>query len=115
MGILPEHVRYRRTEGFVARTIAGETVLVPIRQRLGDLESIYTMNEVATFIWERLLEPATVAQIAAAVKEEFEADPVEIRRDVEDFLGQLISLQAIRAIDESPDVPGPMPPKQSPR
>lgn len=111
MGSLPEGIRYRRSEDFVARAIAGETVLVPIRQRLGDLESIYTMNEVATFIWERLLEPATVAQIAAAVKEEFEADPVEIRRDVADLLGQLVSLRAVRPIDEQPGIPGPMPPK----
>jgi hypothetical protein len=114
MESLPEGIRYRRSEDFVARTIAGETVLVPIRQQLGDLESIYTMNEVATFIWDRLAEPATAAQIAAAVEAEFASDPAAIPRDVEDFLAHLISLQAIRAIDESPDVPGPMPPKQSP-
>lgn len=110
MGSLSENVRYRRSEDFIARTIAGETVLVPIRQRLGDLESIYTMNEVATFIWERLAEPVTVAQIAAAVEAEFAGDSIAIRGDMEDFLGQLISFQAIRAIDERPDIPGPMSP-----
>jgi hypothetical protein len=110
MGSLPENVRYRRTEDFVARTIAGETVLVPIRQRLGDLESIYTLNDVATFIWERLAEPSTVAQIAAAIEAEFAGDPATIRRDMEDFLGHLINLQAVRAIDERPDHSASRPP-----
>jgi hypothetical protein len=115
MGSLPADVRLQRSQDFVARKIAGETVLVPIRQRLGDLESIYTMNEVATFIWERLAEPITLAQIADAVESEFAGDSVVIRRDMEDFLGQLISLQAIRAIDEQSDNPDPMPPTQPPR
>jgi hypothetical protein len=113
MRSLPEHVRYRRTEDFVARRIAGETVLVPIRQRLGDLESIYTMNEVATFIWERLTEPITVAEIATAVETEFAGDSRAIRRDMEEFLPILIGLQAIGSIDERLDIPSPMPPISS--
>lgn len=99
MGSLPDDGCYRRSEEFVARTIAGETLLVPIRQRLGDLESIYTLNDVATFIWERLAKPATVAEIAAAVEEAFAGKPTEIRDDVEDFLGQLLNLRAIRSDD----------------
>ena len=110
MGSLPKHVRFRRSEDFVARKIAGETVLVPIRQRHGDLESIYTMNEVATFIWERLAEPITLAQIAFAVESEFAGDSAAIRQDTEQFLGQLVSLRAIRAIDERSDSPEPRPP-----
>ena len=110
MGSLPEHVRFRRSEDFVARKIAGETVLVPIRQRLGDLESIYTMNEVATFIWDQLAEPITLAQVSAAIESEFAGDPAAIRQDVEEFVGQLISLQAIRAIDEQSAGHEPRPP-----
>jgi coenzyme PQQ synthesis protein D (PqqD) len=115
MGSLPADVRFQRSQDFVARKIAGETVLVPIRQRLGDLESIYTMNEVATFIWERLAEPITLVQIAAAVEAEFAGGSVVIRRDMEDFFGQLVSLQAIQAIDERPDNPDPIPPTKHPR
>jgi coenzyme PQQ synthesis protein D (PqqD) len=105
----PDHARYQRSEEFVARTIAGETVLVPIRQRLGDLESIYTLNEVATFIWERLADQATVVGVAAAVEAEFAGDPSQIRLDLEEFLGQLVALGAIRPIDGTYDAPGPTP------
>lgn len=96
---LPENARYQRTEEFVARTIAGETVLVPIRRQIGDLESIYTLNEVATFIWERLAEPSTVAEIALALEEAFTGDPAEMRRDLGEFLTELLDLGAIRPAD----------------
>ena len=38
----------------VDRNIAGEVILVPIRNNVGDLESIYTLNETAARIWELL-------------------------------------------------------------
>jgi hypothetical protein len=105
MSTLSDFTRYHRNEDFVARKIAGETVLVPIRQQLGDLESIYTLDEVATFIWERLVEPLTIAAVVAAVEDAFEGDPAQIREDVEEFLGQLLTLHAIRPKEERPDVP----------
>lgn len=111
MDTLPDNARYRRTEEFVGRAIAGETVLVPIRQQIGDLESIYTLNEVATLIWERLAGPATVAEIAAALEEAFAGDPAEIRRDLEEFLGQLLSLRAIQSIDVQSGPIDPTPPR----
>ena len=102
MGILSDSARILRNEDFVARKIAGETVLVPVRQRLGDLESIYTLNEVATFIWERLAEESTIADIATALEETFSCEPAGIRRDLEEFLGQLLSLGAVRPVDVPP-------------
>jgi len=89
-------VRYQRTEEFVARVIAGETVLVPIRRQIGDLESIYTLNEVATFIWERLAEPSTAAEIALALDGAFAGDPAEMCSDLGIFLAELLDLGAIR-------------------
>jgi len=104
---LSEDVRYQRTEEFVARAIAGETVLVPIRRQIGNLESIYTLNEVATFIWERLAEPFTVAEIALALEDTFTGDPAEMRRDLGEFLAELLNLGAIRPADGH----GPTPPQ----
>jgi hypothetical protein len=99
MTTLSENVRYQRTEAFVARAIAGETVLVPIRRQIGDLESIYTLNEVATFIWERLATPSTMAEIALALEDTFAGDPAEMRTDLSAFLTEILDLGAIRPAD----------------
>lgn len=94
-----DDVRYQRTQEFVARAIAGETVLVPMRRQIGDLESIYTLNEVATFIWERLAQPATATEIALALDDAFTGDPIEIRADLDAFLRTLLDLGAVTPVD----------------
>ncbi len=84
----------------MSRTVAGETILVPIRERLGDLESIYTLNPVATFVWEHLAQPASLAELTAAALAAFDADPDEVRRDLQDFMSTLTTLRAVRALVE---------------
>ena len=38
---------YQKDPDMVSREIAGEVILVPIRRNVGDLESVYTLNETA--------------------------------------------------------------------
>ncbi len=59
----------------VARVVAGETLIVPVRAKVGDLASIYNFNGTGTLIWKFLESPRTVAELAAAVVEEYEVDP----------------------------------------
>jgi len=101
---LPDAIRYQRSEEFIARTIAGETVLVPIHRQIGDLESIYTLNAVATFIWERLTRPTTTAEISLALQAAFTGDPTEMRADLDEFLRELLDLGAIKPVDEPSSV-----------
>jgi hypothetical protein len=111
VGRLPDAARYQLTDEFVARAIAGEIVLVPLRQQIGQLEDLYTMNEVAAFIWERLAEQRTVGQIAAALEATFAADPAEMRRDLEEFLEALLAIRAIRPSEPAPGGLDPTPPR----
>ena len=46
--------RYAKDPNMVFRDIEGEMILVPIRRRTADLESIYTLNETGARIWELL-------------------------------------------------------------
>ena len=39
---------YVRASSVVSRVIAGETLIVPVRGGVGDLASIYSLNEVAS-------------------------------------------------------------------
>ena len=99
MDSISDSLRYQRNQDFVFRSIAGESVLVPIRQRLGDLESIFTLDEVATCIWERLAAPASLDEIVGAIEEQFERNRDAIREDAEEFLQALLTLDAIRSVE----------------
>ena len=73
-------------ESVVARVVAGETLIVPVRAKVGDLASIYSFNGTGSLIWKLLESPRTVAELATAVAQEYEVEPAQAERDVTDFV-----------------------------
>jgi hypothetical protein len=86
---------YIRSEAVVARIVAGETLVVPIRSSVGDLASIYSFNGTGTFIWKLLETPRAVAALASCVAEEYEVDLMQAEADVAQFLSELQGLGLI--------------------
>jgi hypothetical protein len=78
-----------RAQSVVARVVAGETLIVPIRGKVGDLASIYSFNGTGTLIWKLLESPTTVSQLAVAVAHEYDVDPSQAERDVASFVGEM--------------------------
>ncbi len=88
---------YIRDTAVVARRVGDETVLVPVRQNVGDLESIYTLNEVAAALWDRLETGQTVPGLAAALSAEYEVTPPKAESDVQAFLSEMAELHLVEA------------------
>ena len=80
-----------RSQSVVARVVAGETLIVPVRARVGDLASIYSFNGTGTLIWRLLESPRTVEQLAAAVAREYEIDTAQAERDITVFVEEMKS------------------------
>jgi len=78
-----------RSQSVVARVIAGETLIVPIRGKVGDLASIYSFNGTGTLIWKLLESPKSVAELAANVADEYDVDPVQAEQDVCTFVNEM--------------------------
>ena len=81
-----------RSQSVVARVIAGETLIVPIRGKVGDLGSIYSFNGTGTLIWRLLESPKTVAQLAANIVQEFEVESAQAELDVESFVREMTAV-----------------------
>lgn len=92
--------RCKRSDSIVHRQIGTEAILVPIRGDAADLESIYTLNEVGQRVWHLLDGRRTVAQLCATIVTEFEVDAEAARKDVVDFLEELIALKAVEICGE---------------
>ena len=90
--------RYKKDPSMVSREIAGEAILVPIRQNVGDLESIYTLNETAARVWELIDGKNTVRDIRDAIVTEFAVDEDEAEDDLVELLCDLESITAILKI-----------------
>jgi hypothetical protein len=86
---------YSKSDSIVSRKIADEFILVPIRQNVGDLESIYTLNETGARIWELIDGKTNVGKIKEKLIEEFEVTPEEAEKDIIGHLRQLEEIEAI--------------------
>jgi len=86
---------YKKSDSIVSRKIADEFILVPIRQNVGDLESIFTLNEVAARIWELIDGKMKFREIKDKIVEEFEVTPQKAEKDLIEHLKQLEKINAI--------------------
>lgn len=79
----------------VKRNIAGDVILVPVGDSSLTLKGLITLNETAEFIWDRLADAADAAELAAALREEYEIDAATAKNDVDEILAQFRELEII--------------------
>lgn len=85
----------------MTRVIAGETLVVPIRGRVGNLDSIYTLNEVGSRIWHLIDGPTQVNQIIQAITHEYDVAEDDAAKDVIELLDSMAAAGLIRPVTES--------------
>jgi hypothetical protein len=76
---------YIKQTNFVTREIAGETIVVPVRNNVGDLDSIYTLNELGTLIWQLIDGKNNVTQIIDAICGAYDVTPEEAKKTPSNF------------------------------
>jgi hypothetical protein len=57
-----------------------------VRGGVGDLASIYSLNELGSFLWRHLKPPRTLDELVRLVVDEYEVADEIARRDVQVFL-----------------------------
>ena len=86
---------------FVTRRVGSETIVVPIASRVGDLECVYTLNEVATRIWEELDAPHSAVQIAKVLALEYDAPVSDLVADVTAFIEVLEASGLVQSVPKA--------------
>ncbi|OGO27715.1 MAG: hypothetical protein A2Z16_07105 [Chloroflexi bacterium RBG_16_54_18] len=89
------HLVYQHDPNIVSRLIGGEMILVPIRQNVGDMEHIYTLNATAARIWELIDGKRSLAEIQQLVVQEFEIDDLQAQADLFDLVESLLEQGAL--------------------
>jgi hypothetical protein len=89
---------YVRSDAVVSRVIAGETLIVPISKGVGDLASIYSLNPVASTIWEAISRPRGKDEIVELVAQDFNAELQQIEPDVKAFLSEMKSVGLVTQV-----------------
>ena len=91
--------KYRRNENFVYRRIGDETVLVPIKDNVGDMDSIYSLNEVGAFIWEKIDGTRRLIDIKEMMVVEYDVGNDEAEKDLLELIGQLEEMGSILKVN----------------
>jgi hypothetical protein len=86
---------YEKQGQFAVRKIAGETLLVPIRGKLADMQQIFALNEVAELIWEKIDGKTALSEIRDSVVEAFDVLPSQADQDIEEFIDELTKTNLI--------------------
>jgi hypothetical protein len=81
--------RYRKSSSIVSTQVGEGVILVPIRQRAGDLDDVYTLNETAARIWELIDGQRSLSEIRDLLVEEFDVGEDEAKQDVADLIAEL--------------------------
>jgi hypothetical protein len=90
--------RYRKETSVVFREIAGECILVPLRNRTSRVDSLYTLNEVGARIWQLVDGKATVQEIKDVILQEYEVSSAEAEKDIEELVQQLELISVLREV-----------------
>jgi hypothetical protein len=86
---------YKKNESFVFRKIEDETILVPIKDNVGDMGSLYNLNEVAAFVWEQLDGHKSLGDIKQRLVEEYEVSVEEAEDDLSEYIARLTEIDAV--------------------
>lgn len=80
---------FRRTESIVARKIADEVFLVPVKGKIAEIQRMFVLNTVGECIWNHLEAARTHREIVGAVLAAFDVDETAAAADVDEFLQEL--------------------------
>src|SRR5258708_6006386 len=86
---------------FALRQVGNESILVPIRNSVGDLDSVYVLTPVAARIWSLLDGARNVDAVVDTICDEYDAESSVVIADLHELLG---SLQVADLIGEAVEV-----------
>ncbi len=86
----------KKQEDIVAREIAGETILVPVRGTLVDMQKIWSLNPVGGFIWKNLDGTKSLGIISNELISEFDVEKERADADIQEFVEELLKVDLVR-------------------
>jgi hypothetical protein len=80
---------YRQAPDVVLRRIGDEAVLVPVRSNVGDLDSIFTLNQSAITIWESLDGNMALHRVIDRLCTEYDVERETAAADTRELVSRL--------------------------
>lgn len=85
----------RRSDDVVCRQVGPESILVPVRGNVGNLDFVYTLSPVAARIWTLLDGTRSLDEVADILCTEYDVDRATAAADVAELVASLTEAKLI--------------------
>jgi len=80
---------FKKKSNCVTREVDDELVIVPLKDDLAEMDYLYTLNETASFVWNRLNGNKTLNEIARELTDNYDVDHTTASKDVESVINEI--------------------------
>lgn len=84
-----------RSANFLLSEVADTQVIVPVGEAASTFYGMITVNAVGAFLWEQMAQEQTIDSLTDALVAEYAVDREQAQKDVEAFVGKLLSTGAV--------------------
>ena len=89
---------YAKNPDFVAREVADEFILVPIRKNLKSSDSLYVLNSTGATFWRSLDGRQSLSQVTRNMLDQFDVSRDLLEKDLKVLLEDLLTIEAISEV-----------------
>ena len=76
-------------DGFVVRTVAGESVVIALKEVSKEFNGVIRLNDTGRFLWDMLVTGADEEALVKALLSEYDVSEEIARADVSSFVAKL--------------------------
>ncbi|MDK2842085.1 MAG: hypothetical protein PWQ17_1590 [Anaerophaga sp.] len=89
------------SDKFVTRMMGNEMVMVPLSDRVADMTSVLTLNEVGADILKAFEKPCTINDVIKKLLDIYEIDEETLTFDIQTFVNNAIEKKVIVKVEGS--------------
>jgi hypothetical protein len=85
-----------KTDKVVMREIEGEVILLPLYKTSKDMNYIYTLNDTASEVWDRIDGKHSIEEIKKDILDDYEIDEKHLTEQMDMLIKDLQSIKAVK-------------------
>ncbi len=90
---------YKHAGEVVLRRVGKEALLVPVRNKVGDLDSIFTLNETAIAVWESIDGQSSLDDVVDRLCREYDVTREQAAADAAEIVRSLVEARLLKEAD----------------
>ena len=90
---------YKHAGEVVLRRVGKEALLVPVRNKVGDLDPIFTLNETAIAVWESIDGKSSLDEVVDRLCHDYDVSREQAAADAGEVVRSLVEARLLKEVD----------------